>query len=80
MICHLYAHYSIEEVSVLHQLKKATIPVLFIHGKEDVFVPCDMVYDNYQACRSEKHYIVYESAGHGMSCLNEKYSDDVFSL
>lgn len=53
--------------STLKALKKATVPVLFIHGTDDKFVPVEMTYENYAACSSQKRLFLVPGAGHGMS-------------
>ena len=55
------------------------IPVLFIHGEDDRFVPCEMSRRNYDACRAEKRLLTVKNAGHGLSYLvdYESYSQAV---
>lgn len=53
-------------------LARAKVPVLFIHGKADDFVPCWMSEESYAACASEKHLVLVEGAGHGMSYMVDK--------
>ncbi|MBQ8333451.1 MAG: alpha/beta hydrolase [Clostridia bacterium] len=50
-------------------LKNTPIPVLFIHGTDDHFVPIEMTYENYKACASEKHLLVVPGAEHAMSYI-----------
>lgn len=38
------------------------LPTLFIHGREDKFVPTYMSQQNYDACRSEKELMLVENA------------------
>lgn len=67
-ITKLKAGYDFYEASALKQVKKATIPMFFIHGDEDTFVPTDMVYELYENCSSEvKDLWIVEGAGHGMA-------------
>lgn len=56
-----------ETYSTLDALKNTNIPVLFIHGTNDHFVPVEMTYENYQACASPKNLLVVPGADHGMS-------------
>lgn len=64
----LRAGYSFEEASSLSQLAKAKLPMLFIHGTADQFVPFSMLQKNYDACASkDKQMLVVEGAGHCMS-------------
>jgi hypothetical protein len=41
--------WSFWEASSLKQLEKSTVPMLFIHGDADDFVPVKHVYKNYKA-------------------------------
>ncbi|MBR6772410.1 MAG: alpha/beta hydrolase [Clostridia bacterium] len=58
--------------STLEALKKAKVPVLFIHGSDDHFVPVEMTYKNYIACASPKKLLIVPGADHGMSYLVDK--------
>ena len=49
-----------------------TVPVLFIHGQEDSFVPVDMTKQNYEACAAEKEIMIVPGAIHGMSYYVDK--------
>lgn len=68
----LLAKYSFNELSTCDTLKNVNIPVLFIHGRADDFVPCYMTERAFEACASEKEVIYVENAGHGESYLTEK--------
>ncbi len=48
------------------------VPVLFIHGTGDHFVPVEMTYENYKSCASEKRLFVVPGADHGMSYVMDK--------
>lgn len=63
--------YSLSEASSVDQLKKCKLPVLFIHGKEDQFVPFDMLDVVYEAAKTEKEKIAVENAGHAMSSTKD---------
>ena len=82
VISSLRAGYSFSEASALQQVKKAKVPVLFIHGEKDNFVHTDMVYPLYEACPAEKQLLVVEGAGHGSSySINPTlYFDTVFDF
>lgn len=63
----IYGGFDLEETSAFEAMKKINVPVLFIHGEADDFVPCDMTHKNYEACISDKQIVLVENAGHGMS-------------
>lgn len=66
-LCRKKAGYGFQDCSTLTAVKKAKCPVLFIHGKEDNFVPTWMSEANYQACTAPKSLLLVEHAGHGAS-------------
>ena len=55
------------DYSTTDALSKTDIPVLFIHGTDDKFVPVEMTYENYRACASPKRMLVVPGADHAMS-------------
>ena len=56
-------------------VKKAKVPMLFVHGTADGFVPCDMVYEVYAACGSEhKELLLVEGAQHAGSVVTDPVS------
>ncbi|MBQ7386902.1 MAG: alpha/beta hydrolase [Clostridia bacterium] len=64
----LYGGFRLEENSPIEAMKKCTLPIIFFHGDNDGFVPCEMSRKNYDACASEKKHLVYiEGAGHGLA-------------
>lgn len=64
-------HMSAEEASTLSSMEKCQVPVLFIHGSDDSFVPVEMSYENYRACAAPKELLIVPGAGHGLSYLVE---------
>lgn len=65
------AGYGLDECNARREVAKATIPILFFHGAADDFVPCHMVYELYNACRTKKKLVVIEGAGHVESCYKD---------
>ncbi len=55
------------EHSTVDALKKTDIPVLFVHGTDDHFVPVEMTYENYKACNAPKRLLIVPGADHAMS-------------
>ena len=70
--CLLRAGYTFEGASAVESLRKASVPMLFIHGDADTFVPFSMLDECYDACASEqKEKLVVEGAGHGLSASTD---------
>jgi hypothetical protein len=61
------AGYGFKDYSTLTAVKETKLPILFIHGKEDKFVPTWMSQKNYEECCSPKELLLIENAGHGAS-------------
>lgn len=66
-MCRKKAGYGFSDYSTIDAVQNTTIPVLFIHGSEDNFVPVYMSRQNYDACSSEKDIMIIQNAGHGAS-------------
>lgn len=60
------------EYSTIDAMKHCRVPVLFVHGTDDHFVPIEMTYENYKACIAPKRLLVVPGAEHGMSYFLEK--------
>lgn len=61
-----------KDYTTLKAMKVTAIPVLFIHGTDDRFVPVEMTYENYKACASKKRLLIVPGAGHCMSYFVER--------
>ncbi len=74
-LCQKTLQTDIRRVTTQDALRRTKIPVLFIHGSKDTFVPIEMTYDNYCACAAPKELLVVPHAGHGQSyyCEPDKY-------
>lgn len=68
----LFGKFDLESASAREALKKSKIPVLFIHGDDDRFVPYEMSVDNYNACASQKTLCTIPKAGHALGFVTGK--------
>ncbi len=57
----------LEEVSSTDQLAKNKLPILFIHGGRDTYVPVKMAYENYRATKAPKQLWIVKNATHAES-------------
>lgn len=61
------AGYGMDECNAKYEVQKAKVPILFIHGSADTFVPCSMCHEIYDNCRSPKRKLIIEGAAHAES-------------
>ncbi|MGN0131456.1 MAG: alpha/beta hydrolase [Lachnospiraceae bacterium] len=61
------AGYGMDECNAKREVAKAKIPILFIHGSKDTFVPTAMCREMYDCCASAKRILIVEEAAHGES-------------
>lgn len=68
------AGFDLKDTDVRQSVANAQVPVLFIHGGQDDFVPTRMVYELYNLCPMDKKEMkVFDNAKHAQSLmLNEK--------
>ena len=65
----LYGGFRLEETSPLKAMARCKVPVLFVHGDADTYVPWEMSKRNYEACTARKQLVVVAGAEHGLSSL-----------
>ena len=63
----LRAKYRLEDAAPLEAVKKTNLPILFMHGGKDDFVPSEMVYQLYEAAKGPKELYLTPEAGHAES-------------
>ncbi len=61
------AGYGMDECNAKIEVQKAKVPILFIHGSADNFVPCSMCQELYDNCGSPKKILIVEGAAHAES-------------
>ncbi|MFC7746323.1 alpha/beta hydrolase [Lentibacillus kimchii] len=72
LVTELRAGYSFKEASALDQVKKADVPILYIHGNDDTFVPARMSKTLYDHTKSEAERMTLDGANHGGSFIVAK--------
>ncbi len=71
----LFGGFDPEAASAIESVKKSPVPIIFVHGEEDAFVPCEMSVKCYEACTAPKMLHTVPGAGHGLAYIveNEDY-------
>jgi len=79
-VTRIRAGYGLKEADALKCVAGTRLPMFFIHGTEDRFVPFKMMKELYDACKSEKECLAVEGAAHVEAALagGAAYWDRVF--
>ena len=67
LLARLIAGFSLKGADTRQALKSTRLPVLFLHGEADDFVPLSMTEENYRACAGKKAQYLVPEAGHAQS-------------
>lgn len=81
-LCHVKYGWGFKDASPIRQIAKCQLPMLFIHGDKDTFVPTQMVYRLYETKPGEKELWVVPGVGHAQSYKEfpEEYTRTVSSF
>lgn len=63
-MCRKKAGYGLAECNSAQEVKKSNVPILFIHGDADTFVPYKMCHEIYENCASDKQILIIKDASH----------------
>ncbi len=64
----IFGGFDLEEDTPIEAMKRCSIPIIFIHGDTDAFVPDSMSDELYEACVSKhKRNVKISGAGHGLA-------------
>ena len=64
----IYGGFNLDEVTPIEAMEKCRLPIIFIHGDTDDFVPANMSQRLYDKCVSDKKSLVFiKNAGHGLA-------------
>src|SRR5699024_7906570 len=75
LVTNMKAGYTLKEASALEQVGQAEVPILYIHGEEDLFVPTAMTELLYEETNSESDILIVPGASHGESIV---LAEDVY--
>ena len=76
LLCEWKYGWNFQEAAPIESLRKSRLPMLFIHGTADDFVPTRMVHELYDAKPADKELWLAPNAGHALSylCHPEEYT------
>jgi len=65
----LFGHFRLNSCTAKEAVTHANVPILLIHGEDDLLVPCSMSYEIANSCPSQVCVQTFSHAGHGLSYL-----------
>ena len=69
----IFGKFDPDSYSPMEAMKKSKLPIIFLHGADDDFVPHYMSVENFEACTSEKKKMVtIDGADHGLAFIVDK--------
>lgn len=78
-LCKMRYGWDFKEASAIEQVRKSTLPMLFIHGGSDTFVPTRMVYSLFEAkTHGYKELWIAEGSEHALSYCD--YPEEYLAL
>lgn len=72
MVTDFQAGYSLKEASALDQVEKAQVPILYIHGGNDTFVPTEMTKTLVEHTKTDTEMLIVPGANHGESIVLDR--------
>ncbi len=66
------ANFGFKDATTLAAMEENKIPVLFVHGEADDFVPIAMSEANFEACRADKDFVRIKGAYHACGYVVDK--------
>lgn len=60
----IFGRFDIDGADCIKAVKNTKLPVLFLHGRDDYFVPCEMSRKVFSSCLCDKSIFIFENGGH----------------
>ena len=78
----MYGNFNLEEASPIESVAKTKLPIIFYHGTNDDYVPCNMSEKLFEECQSNKKIVTIDKGLHGTSYLTDpnKYLDELIDF
>ena len=72
MLNKVFAGYDLADTDNRDSVKNSKVPMLFIHGSADDFVPVSMGEELYNLCGNEKELLIVDGAKHAQSLMTDE--------
>lgn len=67
LLCKIRAGFFYNSGNSIKSIKKSKLPMAFVHGREDDFIPLQMMEQVYEACENDKIKLIVDGAKHAKS-------------
>ena len=67
----IFAGFSLHACATTDAVAVTKLPILFLHGNADHFVPCRMSQEAYDACAGERRLLLIDGAGHARAYVTD---------
>lgn len=73
---------SFDDQCPIKSVSNSAVPMIFIHGREDRYIPVENAQQLYDACPADKQLVIINGAGHAAACVKgaEKYFEPIMSF
>ena len=68
----VYGGFDVNRANPVESAKSCNVPIIFFHGENDNFVPCDMSRRCFDNCKEPKAIVTVKDADHGLSYVVDK--------
>lgn len=68
----IYGGFDVNRANPIESAKQCNVPIIFFHGENDNFVPCDMSKRCFDNCKQPKAIVTVKDADHGLSYVVDK--------
>lgn len=72
VFCRIFGGFSIYKADTASAIKDCDVPILFIHGKCDELVPCEMTEASFKSANEKSKLVMIDGARHGLSFLVDR--------
>ena len=66
-----FGKFDLEEANAVDAVKDTKVPLFLVHGTDDRYVPCSMVYEIYKAAGDMAELHIFEGSGHVLSYMDD---------
>lgn len=74
LVTRLRAGFGLREADAMEEVARAKVPIFYVHGTADTFVPTDMAWQLQEKTKSDHELMLVDGANHGESYVLKKHA------